>query len=58
MQDLGYTELTRSSEEAAVELGKEQVDLELSDLANLEIFLTSVASVSPFLQGMKNVCVM
>ena len=31
-----------------MELGKEQVGLELSDPANLETSLTHVASVSPF----------
>lgn len=40
--------MTRISEEVAVKLGKEQLDLALSDPANLETSLTHVASVSPF----------
>lgn len=48
MQDVGSIDWTRISEEVAVELGKEQVDLELSDSINLETFLTSLISFSSF----------
>lgn len=39
MEDTGYTGLMRISEEVAVELGEEQVDLDLSDSANVETLL-------------------
>lgn len=48
MQDVGSLDWTRISEEVAMELGEEQVGLEVSDLVNLETFLTSLVSVSLF----------
>lgn len=39
MEDTGYTGLMRISEDVAVELGEEQVDLDLSDPTNVETLL-------------------
>ena len=47
--------MTRISEEVAVGLGRGHVALELSDPDYLESSLTCLASVSPFVYGMKNV---
>lgn len=48
MQDVGSLDWTRISEEVAMDLGKKQVALEVSDLVNLETFLTSLVLISPF----------
>lgn len=52
MEDTGYTGLMRISEDVAVELGEEQVDLDLSDPTNVE---TLNLSVSSFVKGRKTV---
>lgn len=45
---VGSLDWTRISEEVAMDLGKKHVGLEVSDLVNLETFLTSLVSISPF----------